>query len=126
MVTTGEHEEERTGYLWVDAHTGMVSEAWGLLENAPAEEEGTPPEPTLDTEEARQKAEEGVLDLLAEEHEEVVHTGAATIFQKVRTTPQKETLQLSYMGLAYVPVWRVEGEKGSMLVDGITGEMLRY
>jgi len=78
----------------------------------------------MEVEDAEKKAKEHLLRALAREKEITRETKEVVIIERKREYPEERSIRLNYVGLYHLPLWRVSGRKGTILVDGITGEVL--
>ncbi|MCK5291073.1 MAG: hypothetical protein KAR39_03530 [Thermoplasmata archaeon] len=82
-------------------------------------------EPKTDEVEAFQIAQRKVIELGTVVKESVKEREDATIQQKKSVKPKKEDVQLEGLGLVYLPIWCVEGSKGSIIINASTGKILK-
>ncbi len=118
-----ESGRQKAGIAAVNALTSHV-EAWRwgfeLVESI-----GLPHskrEPKIDSERARQLAE----DLVAKEYRALIETirdyGHSEIIE--RKKPQNDSVVIEPKGLVYLPVWCVEGKGGAMIVNASSGKII--
>jgi hypothetical protein len=119
----GRHELSR-GMVLVDAIGGGAS-AW---EPAPLVRwDGTTSrmEPSLDEPAARERAR----DMIISANTRIVNLkhdrGAVTVYEKVTLKPSAEALRLEHRGLVLWPVWGIEGGNGAVVLDAVSGRVLR-
>jgi hypothetical protein len=82
-------------------------------------------EPKIDEKEAFEIALKRALDLGTVVKETVKERNGATIEEKKSVKPKKEDVQLEGLGLVYLPIWCVEGSKGSIIINASTGKILK-
>ncbi len=82
-------------------------------------------EPKTDEVEAFQIAQRKAIELGTVVKESVKEREDATIEQKKSVKPKKEDVQLEGLGLVYLPIWCVEGSKGSIIINASTGKILK-
>lgn len=82
-------------------------------------------EPKTDEVEAFQIAQRKAIELGTVVRESVKEREDATIEQKKSVKPKKEDVQLEGLGLVYLPIWCVEGSKGSIIINASTGKILK-
>jgi hypothetical protein len=82
-------------------------------------------EPKIDAERAEGLAHDGVISLNTSEVESVVDKGTALIIEKKKIRPREGAITLRRMGLVYLPVWCVEGSSGIMIVNAVTGKIIK-
>jgi hypothetical protein len=118
--------EKRVGLIGVNALSGDY-EQWktrfGLVPEL--QWAHTKLEPKIDGEKAEHVAHEGVVSLNTSERENVVDRGTALIIEKRKVRPKEGAVILKRKGLVYLPVWCVEGSNGIMLVNAVTGKIIK-
>ncbi len=82
-------------------------------------------EPKIDEVEAFQIAQRKAIELGTVVKESVKERDDATIEQKKSIKPRKEDVQMEGLGLVYLPIWCVEGSKGSIIINASTGKILK-
>lgn len=82
-------------------------------------------EPKTDEVEAFQIAQRKAIELGTVVKESVKERDDATIEQKKSVKPKQEDVQLEGLGLVYLPIWCVEGSKGSIIINASTGKILK-
>jgi hypothetical protein len=82
-------------------------------------------EPKLDGEKAEHIARDGVNTEHTNEVENVVDRGTALIMEKRKVQPKEGSVLLRRKGLIYLPVWCAEGSNGVMLVNAVTGKIIK-
>jgi hypothetical protein len=82
-------------------------------------------EPKTDEIEAFQLAQKKAIELGTVVKESVKERDDATIEEKKSLKPKKEDVQLEGLGLVYLPIWCVEGSKGSIIINASTGKILK-
>ena len=76
-------------------------------------------------EDARDVAEEKLREEFSKEEEVTIEGENVTIIEKRKTRPKKGSLRLDFLGLYHLPVWVVEGARGRVMVNGVTGEIIK-
>jgi hypothetical protein len=82
-------------------------------------------EPKTDEIEAFQQAQKKAIELGTVVKESVKERDDATIEEKRSLKPRKEDVQIEGLGLVYLPIWCVEGSKGSIIINASTGKILK-
>ncbi len=82
-------------------------------------------EPKIGLEEAREMAESAVNTEFSREEEVKIEGDNVTIIEKRRTRPKKGSLRVDFLGLYYLPVWVIEGRKGRVMVNAVSGEIMK-
>ncbi len=82
-------------------------------------------EPKIEEKEALQIAQKRAQELGTVVKERVKERKGATIEEKKSIRPKMEDVQLEGMGMIYLPIWCVEGSKGSIIVNASTGKILK-
>lgn len=82
-------------------------------------------EPKMDEKEAFEIARKRAQDLGTVVKKTVKERNGATIEEKKSIKPKKEDVQLEGLGLVYLPIWCVEGSKGSIIINASTGKILK-
>ncbi|MEE9223492.1 MAG: hypothetical protein V3U51_01955 [Thermoplasmata archaeon] len=82
-------------------------------------------EPKIDDLKAFQIAQRKAIELGTVVKESVKERDDATIEQKKSIKPRKEDVQIEGLGLVYLPIWCVEGSKGSIIINASTGKILK-
>jgi hypothetical protein len=82
-------------------------------------------EPKTEEAEAFQIAQKKAIELGTVVKKSVKERDDATIEQKKSVKPKKEDVQLEGLGLVYLPIWCVEGSKGSIIINASTGKILK-
>lgn len=82
-------------------------------------------EPKTDEKEAFQIAQKSALELGTVVKEKVRERNGATIEEKKSIRPKNEDIQIEGRGMVYLPIWCVEGSKGSIIINASTGKILK-
>lgn len=110
----------QTGRVWVDSETLRVQEVPEEIDLVPGE---------VDHPAQREdKARETVLEALRERNvrkTKVVHDDEnVTLVEEEDVRPDVDTIELTAAGVVGRPYWRVTGENGNVVLDGVTGEVV--
>ena len=126
LESTDGRQKEKQGLVWVDSMEGNCRDMVVRFEAVDdLEQPHFKQEPDISLAEATELALQGITTLNTREAEEVRHTGSATIFEKHKISPLHDSIETEYMGIIYVPMWQVEGSRGTIFLNGITAEILR-
>lgn len=110
----------QTGRIWVDSETLTVQEVPEGIDLV-AGDVGHPAQ-------REDKAREQALEALRERNvrkTKVVHDDDnVTLVEEEDVRPEAETIELTPAGVVGRPYWRVAGENGEVVLDGITGEVV--
>ncbi|MCK4717598.1 MAG: hypothetical protein KAT70_02925 [Thermoplasmata archaeon] len=126
LHNTSGGERPVQGLVWVDAVNGECREmnthfeATDDLDTAHFRME-----PEIELADAVEFALEGIAELNTRETEEVRHTGSATIFEKQRTAPIRESIETELVGILYLPMWNIEGSRGTLTINAVSSEVIR-
>ncbi len=119
------------GYVGVNAsvepeRAGEVAQEWkyGMEATSTRPPDSEVRRTRMGVEEAEKKAREHLLHILTREKEITRETKEVVIIERKKEYPEERSIRLNYMGLYHLPLWKVTGRKGIILVDGITGEIL--
>lgn len=82
-------------------------------------------EPKIDEKEAFQIAQKMAVELGTVERETTRERDSAKVVEKRSVKPSKDDVQMDGMGLVYLPIWCVEGAKGSIIINASTGKVLK-
>ncbi len=82
-------------------------------------------EPKTDEKRAFQTAQKQAIELGTVVKEKVRERDGATIEERKSIKPKKEDVQIEARGLVYLPIWCVEGSKGSIIINASTGKILK-
>jgi hypothetical protein len=82
-------------------------------------------EPKIDEKEAFQIAQKKAVELGTVERETTRERDSAKVVEKSSVKPSKEDVQMDGIGLVYLPIWCVEGAKGSIIINASTGKVLK-
>lgn len=82
-------------------------------------------EPKTDEKEAFRIAEKKAVELGTVVKERVRERDGTTVEERKSLKPKREDIQIKGKGLVYLPIWCVEGSKGSIIVDASTGKVLK-
>jgi hypothetical protein len=118
------HESE--GTIGVNALT-RSPEIWdpGLEKSDGIEYFDRKQEPKLDEKDAFQIAQKRAIEVGTVVKERVRERDDATIEERKSVKPKKEDIQIEGLGLVYLPIWCVEGSKGSIIINASTGKILK-
>ena len=125
LQTTGGEEQKKQGFIWIDSVSGEQREI--NTQFSAVDDMDSPHfkmEPEVEIPDATDLALEGIVALNTRELEEVRHTGTATIFEKQKTFPVQESIETELVGLLYLPMWNIEGSRGSMTINAVTGDVV--
>lgn len=117
--------EKRVGAVLVNAVTGEARE-WPQREPVVKFDIKEPRmEPALDKVAAQAQAREKALSL----NTRVLHLkqekGPVTVYEKRTVRPAEDALVLEFKGMVYLPVWGVEGGNGALVLDAVTGHVVK-
>lgn len=116
--------KEAEGRVWVSAQSGaVVEDPDGTL----ADDPGIPHERfqgSIPAAKANEEARRGLLSTLERRDEVREDYNETAVIERVRLSPQEESLELTRLGMAFAPRWRVEGQNGTVFVDAITGDLI--
>jgi hypothetical protein len=127
VVTDGKDACDRKfGLVGVNALNGE-SEQWKTRFELVPELQWTHTklEPKIDVEKSEHIAREGVVSINSSDIEHVSDKGTALIIEKKKVRPKEGAVALKRKGLVYLPVWCVEGSNGVMLVNAVTGKIIK-
>ena len=82
-------------------------------------------EPKIDEKEAFKIAQKSAQELGTVVKERVRERNGATIEEKKSIRPRIEDIQIEGRGIIYLPIWCVEGSKGSIIINASTGKILK-
>lgn len=83
-------------------------------------------EPTMNADDAQQQATKGVFQLFTREVDVVREDSNVTVFEKIKTQPREDSIEVLPKGLVYNPYWRIEGTDGKMTIDAVTGKIITH
>lgn len=49
----------------------------------------------------------------------------AIVFEKRRIRPKEDAMIINLIGLYYFPIWNIKGKTGSLIINGVTGEIIK-
>lgn len=128
MIMRDKEGEERTkeGEIWMNAVSGDFIAPLDESELVPREDMGAGEmvEPEIDSDDALEMAKEWVLGIREEEKEAVTEVPGAMAINRKTFLPVEDTLNLSFRGTVYLPVWLIEGIHGSIIIDAVKGELI--
>ena len=81
-------------------------------------------EPLIDTEEARNLVMQEVVRRHTFERDIVKEENHVTMTEKKTVSPKADSIELSDMGIFYLPIWCIEGVKGVMILNASTGKII--
>ncbi len=82
-------------------------------------------EPKTDEKDAFHIAQKKAVELGTIVKERVKERDGATIEEKKTIRPKTEDIQMEGKGMVYLPIWCVEGSKGSVIIDASKGKILK-
>ncbi|MDG6220995.1 MAG: hypothetical protein QCI38_06055, partial [Candidatus Thermoplasmatota archaeon] len=126
LQSTSGGDRTAQGLVWVDAVSGSWMEMKPGFETV--EDLDTPNfkmEPVIELSAATDIALEGIMGMNTRETEEVRHTGSATIFEKQKTFPVQSSIETEMAGILYVPMWNIEGSRGTMTINAVSASIVR-
>jgi hypothetical protein len=82
-------------------------------------------EPKTDEKDAFKIAQRSAQELGTVVKEKVKERDGATIEEKKSIRPKIEDIQMEGRGMIYLPIWCVEGSKGSIIINASTGKILK-
>lgn len=110
----------RTGRVWVDSETLTVQEVPDEIDLVP----GDVDHPAQREDKARETVREALRDRNVRKTKVVHDDENVTLVEEEDVRPDAETIELTAAGVVGRPYWRVAGENGDVLLDGITGEVV--
>jgi hypothetical protein len=81
-------------------------------------------EPLIDTEEARNLVMQEVVKRHTFERDIVKEENHVTMTEKKTVSPKSDSIELTDMGIFYLPIWCIEGVKGVMILNASTGKII--
>ena len=119
-------ERRKEGEIWMNGVSGDFIAPLDESELVPREdmETGEMVEPEIDSDDALEMAKEWVLGIREEEKEAVTEVPGAMAINRKTFLPVEDTLNLSFRGTVYLPVWLIEGIRGSIIIDAVKGELI--
>lgn len=123
------HDQERvgveSGMLSVNGRTQRV-EPWPERRELiySMEEEHQRLEPAVTEQDAAKVARRELVRLYTFDRERVVEEDHVTMTEKRRISPREEGIELDGRGLFFLPLWRVEGVHGAMVIDASNGKVV--
>jgi hypothetical protein len=81
-------------------------------------------EPLIDTEEARNLVMQEVVKRHTFERDIVKEENHVTMTEKKTVSPKSDSIELTDMGVFYLPIWCIEGVKGVMILNASTGKII--
>ncbi len=82
-------------------------------------------EPKISKEDAEQRALSGLNTEFTTEKEVRIEEENITIIEKRKTKPREGTIKINFLGLYYFPIWVVTGRGGKILINGVSGEIVK-
>jgi len=117
--------ERRVGVILVNAITGETRE-WPRKEGpVKLDDAHVRMEPSLDEAAALKQARERALSLNTRVFHMKQERGPVTVYEKKTLRPGEDALKMTHKGLVFLPVWGVEGSNGALMVDALTGSIIK-
>ncbi len=126
MKDKGGESRMKEGEIWMNAVSGDFVEPLEESELLPSEGMGAEHivEPEIDSDDALEHAKKMVLEFREEEKEAITEVPGALAINRKTFLPVEDSLNLSFRGTAYLPVWSIEGIHGSIIIDAVKGELV--
>lgn len=116
------------GTLAVNALTGQAQEwniAHSYAKGPPTDPDAAVMRPTIDGMAAYEQANRAVKELHTRVVERVEERGTVTVFVKHHLKPRDGAIDITPMGLVYMPVWCIEADQGVAIVNASTGRIVK-
>jgi|GEM_PF-3255729 len=81
-------------------------------------------EPKIDSDDGLRRAKRVVMEFREEEGDSIREVPGAVAINRKIFLPVEGSLALNFRGTAYMPVWAVEGIRGSIVLDAVRGELI--
>ncbi len=127
LIIEGENEDKNVaGVIAINALTGEY-EIWktGYETVSSISIPHIKVEPKISKKSAEYKALNGLNMEFTTEKEVRIEEENITIIEKRKTRPRKDTIKINFLGLYYFPVWIVTGRRGKIMVNAVSGELIR-